>query len=123
MNKDLKELLILFILISAIMALLFWGIYGLSVGKSYEQNIYSLEDNLSTSGSFVLGAGSIDTDMYYFYYTKNDMNGFKLNKINSDFVIIYQDTNKPYINCKNNIDCDLHIPKNTIKIKYNLDMK
>lgn len=59
--------------------------------SSYEKcisEIYTLERGTSASGNFVLGTGSIDTDIAYYYYVSTDK-GYRMDKITSSNYEIY----------------------------------
>ena len=49
-----------------------------------EANIYTLETDVSSEGSFSLGSGSIDGISYYYYYTQDENDLYELNKVKTD---------------------------------------
>ena len=56
-----------------------------------EKEIYSLNENLITEGSFTLGAGNIEGEMYYYYVEDTEL-GYMVKKVNaSDAYIKYTD--------------------------------
>ena len=55
---------------------------------SQTEQIYSVFNNDSMSGSFFLGIGSVDSKNYYYYYTQEDR-GYKRNKLNGEFHNVY----------------------------------
>ena len=110
-------------------------------GVSY---INSLSLNSSTEGSFFMGCGKIEDVNYYFYMSESDL-GYKISKLEiTDEVYIREDCNKkPYIEFTKyspvklnwfaslffkksfyNRDGEIiiHIPKNTVVKKYNVDI-
>lgn len=46
-------------------------------------NIIALKDNAGVSGSFFLGSGYIDDDLYYYYAAETER-GYKVNKLRAD---------------------------------------
>lgn len=66
----------------------------------YTETIYieSLKDGSATTGSFILGSGSVNGYDVYIYYTKNEQGGYVRSHVNADMSIIYMDENeKPYL--------------------------
>ena len=49
-----------------------------------KENIYTLETNIGTEGSFSLGYGSIDGEAYYYYYTKDEDGYYHIEKVKAD---------------------------------------
>ena len=49
--------------------------------------IYSIKNETGLYGHFCIGTGTIESKVYYYYYTKND-NGYILNKIDAEQVYI-----------------------------------
>lgn len=58
--------------------------------------IYSVEDVNSINGKFVIGTGSVDQDIVYYYYVQ-EKEGFKLEHINSNDAYVVESDRKPAI--------------------------
>lgn len=104
--------------------------------------IKSIEDNHDNNGSFVLGCGGFtSTPSYYFYY-ELPTGGYKMGSINSEYATIYEgiipmlirrykqtklsESNWVWYRGRvreTEIEAHLYVPKNTIKVNYNLDTK
>jgi hypothetical protein len=111
--------------------------------ESERTAIYSLDTNAGVYGSFVFGTGHIETEMYYFYYTKGEY-GYKIDKTKAkDIEIVERDDVEPigYIvkykekfthpNVWFSITGEvlfakektvIYVPKNTVKITYNVSV-
>lgn len=111
--------------------------------ESERTAIYSLDTNAGVYGSFVFGTGHIETEMYYFYYTKGEF-GYKIDKTKAkDIEIVERDDVEPigyivkyeekFVNP--NIWFSLsgkvlfpkqktviYVPKYTVKIVYNVNV-
>lgn len=109
----------------------------------YEKTeIFSIGNEVGVEGSFVLGSGHIESEMYYFYYVKGESGGIVINKIKADYVeIIEHDSDKAYI-VKGYMDYDdpnyfwtegnshlflteyvrIMVPEGTIKYSYNIQL-
>lgn len=91
--------------------------------------IESLKDGSTTSGSFVLGSGTIYNEDVYIYYTKTNNGGYIRNHISADKTIIYMDENEhPYL-ISHYVETDerhvqfinsysLHVPNNTVQKRF-----
>lgn len=53
----------------------------------------AINDNVTSSGQFFLGSGSIDSEMSYFYMTKEER-GYKIDKVSGSDVYIVEDNGK-----------------------------
>lgn len=101
--------------------------------------LVALQDNIGLEGHFFLGTGQIDSKQKYFYYRKNG-DAYKADSQNADGAIIYQDElTAPYLLTYNSEfnrsfwyaigipsksqDSEFHIPKNSIKENFTLDLK
>lgn len=107
--------------------------------------IYSVEDNMQTEGSFVLGCGSVDEDLTY-YYMVNTNRGYKVKDIpasecyikiigsNDDDgittpqIVEYQgefiNENHYWIGMPSGHSYSvMYVPEDTIKEKYNVDLE
>lgn len=62
-----------------------------------ELPIASLGDGTETSGRFFLGSGSIDTGPAYFYYTGNEVDGFRAHTIDAGGVDIKYTDGPPHM--------------------------
>lgn len=83
---------VLSICIIFISSMLFMVTVGTHIDKNdiiKETEVYSLNDSIGTSGNFYLGSGHIESDIYIFYLVKSE-NGYKIEKIMSDYVEIVE---------------------------------
>jgi len=106
-NKDMNSIglsIALGILISMIIVLLL-SIIPITVANSLEtvkadetssKEIYALKDDGNLSGSFFLGCGQINNDMYYVYLV-SDNDGYKIEQIYCDDVTIVETNKQPRI--------------------------
>ena len=63
-----------------------------------KQEIYSIGNNVAVEGHFSLGYGKVDSEMYYFYYTKGENGGIVINKCNGKYAeIVEKDNEKAYL--------------------------
>lgn len=152
--------LFVFLFLGLIVLDFFCGIHSFLnsevVNKKYvytnKANVQSIEDNLKTSGQFILGCGGIGSDLYYYVMVGNDKDGYTVDKYNvEDTYLIPEENVQPYyiekhekydIVFKNNFlfgglfkpinpwlnrdnleKKEIHLPKNYIKKNYNIDMK
>lgn len=109
----------------------------------HSQKIVSLEDRAGQEGTFVLGSGTIESSMYY-YYMKDQGNGrFRMDKIDASTVdISFSDdprleTSVPVFKYKimdwlffgttardaRGVIQTLYVPKDTIQKSFNIDLK
>lgn len=137
--------LIIFMVLFFISGLFYWGISAASYCAAEKQSvvvskqeIYSLADNTGAEGRFLLGGGTIKTEMYYFYYIK--VRGtFKIHKVKADDVFLHEDDiTKAYVeereiravHPKNWLLFDLpstethiYVPKGTVVQHYRIDLE
>lgn len=105
--------------------------------------IYSIKNEIGITGHFVLGTGSVNSEMYYFYYTKGDY-GYKIDKIKANDIEIVEREDSEQIGyivkykevLKNDnywvsfgkevffgkTKMVIYVPKGTIKIDYNVSV-
>lgn len=128
---------------------LIYIVVGSFIGTHFEKtsyvsesnNIYSLEDKFSYEGTFILGFGGFSEDIKYYYLKEVDDKGLILDSMEVDncYVKIIEDNSTPRIECisskfindkVNLIAIDstfpyyiLYVPKDTIKINYNIDLE
>lgn len=60
----------------------FWG-YNHQSSPEYQvacEDIYSLSVTTEVNGHFILGSGSVNSTMYYVFYTKDDNDLYKMSK-------------------------------------------
>ena len=107
-----------------------------------QTEIFSIGNEVGVEGSFVLGSGHIESEMYYFYYVKGESGGIVINKVKADCVeIIEHDSDKAYI-IEGYMDYDnpnyfwtegnshlfsteyvrIMVPEGTIKYSYNIQL-
>ena len=63
------------------------------VYKTEEIPIVALKDTNRANGNFFIGSGHVDTDLYYYYFTKTEDDGKQFEKVNAEEALIY-DTEK-----------------------------
>jgi hypothetical protein len=61
------------------------------------QNLTSLKTEITTSGNFFLGTGSIDSKPVYFYYRLNTDGTYQLHNKNVKYAAIRESTDTPHI--------------------------
>ena len=104
------------------------------------KELYALQDNNEISGSFFLGSGRIDEEMYYVYIIKEDK-GKQIQTLEIDANEIYfnDSTDTPTLDIYSkdfkykwmywfampSWDCEyiFNIPPDSIDYKYNIDLK
>lgn len=112
--------------------------------KESSIEITSIEDNVASEGDFFLGSGSIEGKLKYFYTTKDEQGGYKVDSIPSSNTTIYMDIKdnensrietwkgEPKSGILNSIigslkgnpsEYRVHIPKGSLKENYNVDLK
>ena len=107
-------------------------------GKT-ETQICALSDNTNTKGLFILGSGSVDSEMYYYYLTKNENNGKKMEKIKYSQAVLFDDKTKQprivevqkrssnplvrFFFITESKEYEIHIPPKSIKYDFNVDLK
>jgi len=90
--------------------------------------IVALNDSQGTSGNFFIGIGRVDSELVYHYYGKEGK-GIKGGTIKARYAVVYQDLPEdktPYIKKKIFIltnEYEIHIPPNSIKEEFNMDLK
>lgn len=129
-----------------------FGSYEINTKYTYENkaSVYSISNNINTNGSFILGCGTINSDLYYFIMVGDDEQGYTVQKYNAkDTYLIPEDVTPYYVEkhkisdmrsaqnfiygglfkpLKDVIGFDsvqkkeLHLPKNYIKQNYNIDI-
>ena len=57
------------------------------------EHIYSLDFDSEVKGHFVLGSGSVSSDNYYYFYTKNSKDLFSLEKIKVESNVYLKESN------------------------------
>jgi len=117
------------------------------VGASFENDelydteetpIVALADTPGSNGHMFLGTGNIESSMYYYYMTENSDGSKEISKINSKDVHLYEDENENprimtcYYRNENpivrffffteNQRTELHIPPNSVKYRFNVDL-
>lgn len=106
----------------------------------YEVKLYALQDNMGTHGSFLLGSGSINSELKYYYAVK-DGERIKIESMNNDYDVslVEEDNVNPRIvyykyEYANKLirkmgfepldsRKEIHIPKGTLKLDMNIDLK
>lgn len=123
--------------------------YEDTVLETYE--IISLKDNDNTTGTFVLGTGSVYDTTYYVYNYKTEDGGIKRDKINTNDATVYETKDSPHIDvigkklkesAKDSImyhlfnvgfledsitstpnDCKIYIPEGSIITEFKIDLE
>lgn len=102
---------------------------------------YGVNDVVGVEGHFALGSGSVESEMYLFYYVKGEFGGYKIAKTEADNVeIIEREDSEPIAYLKTyeqkveynlffgigDLGADdkkmLFVPKGTIKVNFNIDL-
>lgn len=97
-----------FLVISAVMGIMFSLVISfplsLVIGAipggvvETRQELVALKDNITTEGSFFLGSGRVEGEMYYFYMAKESDGGFTAHKVYADdHCRVYEDSGTPYV--------------------------
>lgn len=145
--REQEDIFLLFTVIVAVAATLVLGLILSVVGTFFENDelykteetpIVALADTPGSEGHMFLGAGDIESSMCYFYMTENDDGSKNIAKIKSDHVSLYEDEDenprivKCYYRNENPIvrffffteesRTELHIPPNSIKYRFNVDL-
>ncbi|MEX5835853.1 hypothetical protein D070_13405 [Bacillus velezensis] len=106
----------------------------------HKTEIYSIKDRSKTSGSFVLGSGTVDEEQYFYYVTEKD--GFKTiskapvedskmreGSYKQPYVITYDRQFKSsfarffYGTGAVGSSYEFHLPKDTITTEYKIDLE
>ena len=140
-----KQLAVIWFLIALVSAYLVLSVSSATLGtiipsKQTEisrEKIYSIQDNLTQQGSFVLGSGQIDTSLSYFYTVKNEK-GAKIESVSSKITYIQESSEDPVIVKYNpefenkwfllisspkylDKECILTVPEKTVVQEYNIN--
>ncbi len=137
-----------FINLTLIVLLIYLLVFMNPIEYTYDEKIpvYSLEDNITTSGYFSLFGGNIDGHLYYFFFIKTEEGALLFKQIragrvkileqNTDYAYLYNEvkvrkftrdifsdkinmyTNNEEVNANYII-----VPKGTVIKKYNIDLK
>jgi ABC-type transport system involved in multi-copper enzyme maturation permease subunit len=133
---------ILGIIFGAVIAMVIGGIGHKITPEKITERLNSttylevLQDNGGVHGSFFLGCGSLNDEMYYSYYEQVGVDEFKLNKMKYDIPTtkIIRDNSKPRIEyCEDiwqtnwgiwtNEKMIIYVPDGTINNSFSLDAK
>ena len=89
-------------------------------------NIYSVTRDNETSGHFVLGCGTVNTDTYYYFYVKKDTDIYQLTKLQVTNNVYIKEVDYNYsVVAYNGANSDsicyyINVPKGTIIQSYNI---
>ncbi len=106
----------------------------------YQENLYTIQDNITTNGNFFLGTGRINDNLKFYYATKDDKGIQIKTLINDSNVRIIEDDEKvikyykPIYSSEiikklftepmiSDYQIELHIPKSSVIMDYNIDLK
>lgn len=135
-----------------ILAIMFYTVFAAPISLSFETEtieksrtaIYSIKDETSIYGHFYIGAGTIESKVYYYYYIKND-NGYMLSKLDAEQVYIEEcedlenigyictygkqlakenwfiNFGKYSLFIENKTTTIIKVPKNTMQIEFKID--
>ncbi|QJC97163.1 hypothetical protein HC660_26890 [Bacillus mojavensis] len=106
----------------------------------HKTEIYSIKDNAKTSGSFVLGSGTVDEEQYFYFVTEK--NGFKSiskaavedskmkeGKYMKPYVVTYDMEFKSsfarffYGKEASRESYEFYLPENTVTTEYKIDLE
>lgn len=99
-NFDITMFSFLGLVLSLIIAFPTTMLVGLIPGRVVEirKEIVALQDNMTIEGSFFLGSGYIEGELYYFYMEKKADGGYTAQKVYADsHCTIYEDSSTPYV--------------------------
>ncbi len=82
--------------------------------------IKSVSLNSELEGSFVIFAGSINQEQYYFFY-KEKGDGFMLDKVSAEQTIIIETDETPRLVFSPCYENKLYVPKGTLILDYKID--
>jgi len=159
-EEELRGVIITILSLILLVLLVISGVHSWGTSKEvnikYEYknkiNVYSIEDNFKTNGTFFLGCGEAKSELYYYVMIGNDADGYVVKKYNAERTrLIPQENIEPYyvekykhydeiygtnflfgglfksmktdFNKERLEQVELHLPKNYIKKNYNIDMK
>jgi len=100
--KDIAEIICAIALLISFASILISTFLSFILPYKYETKvvrvkpIYSVEDVNSINGKFVIGTGSVDQDIVYYYYVQ-EKEGLKLEHVNSNDTYIVESEEKPVI--------------------------
>ena len=134
------------ILVILIVAIVLGCVLG-AIGSCFENDelydtketpIIALADTPGSEGRMFLGAGDIESTLYYYYMTENDDGSKEISKIKSKNVRLYEDeAEQPrivtyYYHNSNPVvrfffftgdsRTELHIPPNSVKYSFSVDL-
>lgn len=142
---DIVGLGFLTLLLAMILALMITSISSsiaeVDADKTYHLSedieIYALQDNVTTDGSFFLGSGHIDDELKYFYVEKTDL-GYTVKNVDADRAYIQYTSDRYHIE-KYSYTFDnwfvrliaipvseryvIYIPEGSIVNNYSVDLK
>lgn len=111
------------------------------VGNKYwvqtdRRSIVSMSDGQTVEGNFFVGSGHIDGHEYYHYYAKMPNGSIRKGRRSCDlsevfehngkhaYVIEYRSyNNSPFVIHKYRRKYEFHVPKNSVKRQFNLDLE
>lgn len=101
---------------------------------------YGVNDVVGVDGHFALGSGSVESEIYIFYYVKGEFGGYKISKTEAnDVEVIEREDDEPIAYLKTyeqkskfNLFFSIgsivehkqiiFVPKGTIKVNFNIDL-
>lgn len=106
----------------------------------HKTEIYSIKDNSTTKGSFILGSGTVDEDRYFYYVveengfksvykTKVEESKMKEGDIKQPYVLTYEMQYKSafarflYGKYTGEKSYEFYLPENTITTDYKIDLE
>lgn len=129
------------LLCSALLCLVSSGVAECEADKTYsiteDVDIYAMQDNLTTGGSFFLGSGHIDDELKYFYVEKTEF-GYSVTNVDADNAYIQYSNDRCHLEKHtytfNNwfvrliaVPCStryvFYIPEGSIINNYSVDLK
>ena len=89
-----------------------------------EEDVYTVRSSIDVNGSFCIGSGYVKTDLYYYFYTKND-NGYLMDKrLASRCYIVETDSKTPCLEYTreawSNSHETIYVPVGTIRVTFSL---
>ena len=131
-------ILLISVLCCFISSLIASEVAELDYTKANDTEIIALKDNQNISGGFFIMSGYVDEDLYY-YYAKETVYGYKIEKVKAENSYIKYTNDKPHIEtyeaefksgvadvfavCVSDNRYVIYCPENTITTEYVVDLE
>ena len=105
-----------------------------------KESIVALKDNNLSTGQFFVGSGYMDSNLYYYYFTKNEDEGKDFHSVEAEKTTLYDDEKKEtaYIKTKkmrnsnpiinfffitDRQEQEIHIPEGSIDYSFSINLE